>query len=413
MKKICILLVLGIHFIGAQQKMTLSECEDAFRKNNLQILAEKYNISQADADIIQAKIWDLPEFGFSANLLNPNKPVRVFHIGPSKNAQITQLFLLGGKRQKQIDFAKSNKELAQLQYNQLVVDLKTQLRETFYAIYFDQKKIQSIDNQLKYLIDLVKAYKVQTAKGNISLKDEVRLNSMVIGLNNDKVQLSNAIVAEQNALMTLTGIAEPLSPEVTNQEEQDILLAQPLMNLDGLVEETLKNNADYLFAQKAIESNKKYYTWQKSLNTPDITGGLQWNQNSGIYKNEINFMIGIPIPLWKQNQGNIQKAQMMTEQSEKNADFKKIELTAQVKAAYQTWENQYNQMKGIPQQDIDNLDTVYKGMTDNFRKGNISLIEFTDFTESYKETVLQINEIKKQILISAEELNRLAQVPVF
>ena len=44
--------------VFAQKSMSLRQCEEAFRNNNLQLLAEQYNISQADADIIQAKIWD-------------------------------------------------------------------------------------------------------------------------------------------------------------------------------------------------------------------------------------------------------------------------------------------------------------------------------------------------------------------
>lgn len=404
--------IFATSFLFAQQKMTLNDCEDAFRKNNLQLLAEQYNMSQAEADVVQAKIWNLPEVGVSANLVNPDKP-SFFNVGPTKSAQISQLFLLGGKRKKQVDFAKSNKELAQLQYNQLVVDLRSQLRETFYSIYFDQRKIQSIDNQLSYLNDLLKAYRVQTAKGNISLKDEVRLNSIVIGLKSDKIQLQNEIVSEQNTLKILTGIPESIEPELLASEVNSKLENQPMMEVGELVNKGLENNAEYLYAVKSIENSAKYLDWQKSLNTPDITGGLQWNQNSGIYHNEVNFMVGIPIPLWKQNQGNVEKAKLMSEQNQKTAEFKKLNLESQITSAYQTWQNQYNLLKSIPQNDMDNLDTVYKGMTENFRRGNVTLIEFTDFIDSYKQSVLQVNEIKKQLLISAEELNRLTQTQIF
>ena len=46
-------------FVYSQQRMSLEECEESFQKNNLQLLAAQYNISEAEADIIQAKIWDL------------------------------------------------------------------------------------------------------------------------------------------------------------------------------------------------------------------------------------------------------------------------------------------------------------------------------------------------------------------
>ena len=52
-------------------------------------------------------------------------------------------------------------------------------------------------------------------------------------------------------------------------------------------------------------------------------------------------------------------------------------------------------------------------MQDNYRKGNVSLIEFTEISHRYNESVLQMNEMKKQIMISAEELNRLTQTQIF
>ena len=396
----------------AQQKIELNEAEEAFVKNNLQLIAEQYNISIADADIIQAKIWDLPEASFQANVYNPEDK-RVFDVGPSKSLAVQQLFVLGGKRKNEIEFAKSNKELAQLQFSQLLVGLKTKLRENFYSVYFDQKKLESIDKQLSFLTDLVKAYKAQTAKGNIALKDEVRLQAIVLDLNNEKLQIKNSISSQLQDLHTLTGISGDLSPEMNDEEADTTIRKQTLNSLDEIKQKALENNADYLYVQKAIESSKSYYKWQKSLNIPNVTGGLQWNQSNGIFKNEVNFTVGIPIPLWKQNEGNVQKAKTLIDQSQKNSEFKKLEIESNVAAAYQTWQNNYNAYFSIEQKDLNNLDAVYKGMQDNFRKGNVTLIDFTDFTNSYKETVLKINEMQKQIVISAEELNQLVQTPIF
>lgn len=412
MNRITVIALLISSWAFSQQKITLQQAEQSFVKNNLQLIAQQYNISVADADIVQAKIWDLPQASFEANVFNPEKNT-FLNLGPSKNLAVQQLFLLGGKRKNEVEFAKSNKELSQLQFNQLLFELKSQLRETFYSIYFDQKKLENIDSQLSFLTDLVKAYKVQTAKGNIALKDEVRLQAMVLDLNNEKLQIRNSVFSQLQNLHTLTGISEDIIPEMSDDEVQALIKNQPLVSLHELKKIALEHNADYLYGLKSIENSKSYYKWQKSLNTPDVTGGLQWNQNNGIFKNEINFTVAIPIPLWKQNQGNVQKAQILMEQSQKNTDYQKQELENKITAAYQNWQNNYNQYFGIELADLNNLNAVYKGMQDNFRKGNITLMDFTDFSNSYKETVLQIDEIKKQVVISAEQLNQLIQTPIF
>ncbi len=71
MKKCIPFFLLTSMFAFSQHRMTMEECEEAFRKNNLELLAQQYNINLADADIMQAKIWDLPEVTFQANAYNP------------------------------------------------------------------------------------------------------------------------------------------------------------------------------------------------------------------------------------------------------------------------------------------------------------------------------------------------------
>ncbi|RZJ39438.1 MAG: TolC family protein [Chryseobacterium sp.] len=392
--------------------MSLQDCELAFQKNNLQILAAQYNINMADADIIQARIWELPQISGYVNAYNPEDK-RVFDVGRAKGAEITQLIYLGGKKKNEIEFAKSNKELSQLQFNQLLVELRSQLRETYYHLIYEKKKQSSIEGQLTYMNELLAAYKIQADKGNISLKDYVRLQSIVIQLNNDKIEINNNILTFQQNMKLLTGLSDNILPNISKLDENDLLASQPFGDLQILKEKALVNNADYLYNLRLIDNSKLFAQWQKSLNTPDLNLGAEYDQNSGTFRNEINLKVGIPIPLWKVNKGNVERAKYAIQQSEKNSEFQKLDLETQVESAYQTWKNQYDQYFELKPVDVENLNTVYNGIQKNFRSGNVSLMDFTDFLESYRQTVLQIYDMKKQILVSAEQLNQLVQTKIF
>ena len=52
-----------------------------------------------------------------------------------------------------------------------------------------------------------------------------------------------------------------------------------------------------------------------------------------------------------------------------------------------------------------NFITVYNGVFRNFQRRNISLLEFTDFMESYNESINQSNEFKKTLINISEEIN--------
>ncbi|SEW49727.1 outer membrane protein, cobalt-zinc-cadmium efflux system [Chryseobacterium wanjuense] len=412
MNKIAGLFIVISSFMTAQQQMTLLDCEEAFQKNNLQLLAEQYNINMADADILQAKIWELPQLSGQINAYNPEDR-KFFDIGHAKGAQITQLIYMGGKKKNEIAFAKSSKELAQLQFSQLLVDLKAQLHTTYYNLYYEKLKLENTEKQLGYMNDLLAAYKVQAAKGNVSLKDEVRLQSIVIQLNNDKLGINKNIIEFEQNLKILTGITDDIEPQLSDADAKNILAAQPFGDETELQRKALENNADYQYNLKLIDNSKLYAQWQKSLNVPDLNVGAGWDQNGGTFKNEVNLMVGIPLPLWKSNRGNVDKANFAIQQNQKNADFQKLNLETKVQAAYKTWKNQYDQLTGITLTDLNNMDLVYNGMLKNFRNGNVSLIEFTDFMESYRQTALQIYDMKNEIMQSAEQLNQLVQTKIF
>ncbi|KUJ57301.1 transporter [Chryseobacterium aquaticum subsp. greenlandense] len=392
--------------------MSLLDCENAFQRNNLQLLAEQYNINIADADILQAKIWELPQLSGYVNGYNPENR-KVFNVGKAKGFEVTQLIYMGGKKKNEIAFAKSNKELAQLQFSQLLVELRMQLHTNYYNLYYEKLKLENTNKQLGYMNDLLKAYKIQSAKGNVSLKDEVRLQSIVIQLNNDKVGINRNILEFEQNLKVLTGITESIEPQISESEARKILALQPFDEEDELKRKALENNADYLFNLKLIENSKLYAQWQKSLNVPDLNLGAEYDQASGTFNNEINLKVGIPIPLWKSNRGNVEKANYAILQNQRNADFQKLNLETKVQSAFQIWRNQYDQLAEIKSKDLDNLDLVYNGMLKNFRNGNISLIEFTDFMESYRQTALQIYDMKNDLIQSAEQLNQLVQTKIF
>ncbi len=398
--------------ISAQQQMSLLECENAFQQNNLQLLAEQYSINMADADILQAKIWELPQMSGYINAYNPQDK-RVLDAGRAKGFEVTQLIYMGGKKKNEIAFAKSNKELAQLQFSQLLVELRTQLHTNYYNLYYEKLKLENTNKQLGYMNDLLKAYKVQSAKGNVSLKDEVRLQSIVIQLNNDKVGINKNLLEFEQNLKVLTGITENIEPEISDEEAKLVLTAQPFGDDDELKRKALENNADYLFILKLIDNSKLYAQWQKSLNVPDLNVGAEYDQASGTFNNEINLKVGIPIPLWKSNKGNVEKANFAIKQNQKNAEFQKLNLETKVQSAFQIWKTQYDQLAEIKSTDLSNLDLVYDGMLKNFRNGNISLIEFTDFMESYRQTALQIYDMKNDLMESAIKLNQLVQTKIF
>jgi cobalt-zinc-cadmium efflux system outer membrane protein len=49
--------------------------------------------------------------------------------------------------------------------------------------------------------------------------------------------------------------------------------------------------------------------------------------------------------------------------------------------------------------------TVFNGVDTNFRKGNVSMIEFADFIESYNDTQAEVERVKLQLALAAARID--------
>jgi len=407
MKKLCalFLLVLINQAVVAQNTVTLQDCESQFLKKNLFLLASQYNIDASKALTIQARIWDNPTISAELNAYNPERN-KYFDIGKEgqKVFGIEQLIYLGGKKRNEVKLAQTNEQLAELEFNDLLRTLKLQLRKSFYTVYYNTKSLETTDKQLAHIEDLINSYSVQAQKGNIPLKDVVRLQTLYLNFKNERMEVVNNNIEEQANLKLLLNSTENIVPEVSKEEFNKYLKTIDF-DLKSFENEAIANRPDYLAKQKEIDANELNVKWQKSLSVPDITLGANYDQRSGAFNREANLTVGIPLPLWNQNKGNIKYAKTILEQSKVEKQNFDLQLQTEITSAWTKWDESRKNYAVIKPTVNSDFEAVYNGMLTNFQKRNVSLLEFTDFMESYNQAIVQVNELKKKLALSAEEFN--------
>lgn len=406
MRKLCaFLLVLFGPVVLAQKTVTLQDCESQFLKNNLFLLASQYNIDASKALTIQARIWDNPSLTAELNAYNPERN-QYFDIGKQgqKAFGVEQLIYLGGKKRNEVKLAQTNEKLAELQFNDLLRTLKLQLRKSFFTVYYNTKSLETTDKQLVHIEDLINSYTIQAQKGNIPLRDVVRLQSLYLNFKNERMEVVNENIEEQANLKLLLNSAENIVPDVSKEDFNKYTKTIPF-DLKNFQDEAIANRPDYLARQKDIEANEINIKWQKSLAIPDITVGANYDQRSGAFNKEANLTLGIPLPLWNKNKGNIKYAQTILEQSKIEKQNFELQLQTEITSAWNKWDESRKNYVVIKPTVNSDFEAVYNGILTNFQKRNISLLEFTDFMESYNQASIQVNELKKKVVLSGEELN--------
>ncbi|WP_431241688.1 TolC family protein [Flavobacterium sp. P21] len=407
MKKLYALFLLALfnQAVMAQKTVTLQDCESQFLKNNLFLLASQYNIDASKALTIQAKIWDNPTISAELNAYNPDAN-KYFDVGKEgqKSFGIEQLIYLGGKKRNEVKLAQTNEQLAELQFNDLLRTLKLQLRKSFYTVYYNTKSLETTDQQLAHIENLINSYSVQAQKGNIPLKDVVRLQSLYLNFKNERMEVVNDNIEEQSNLRLLLNSTENVIPDVSKEEFSKYLKTIDF-DLKSLQDQAIANRPDYLAKQKEIDANALNVKWQKSLSIPDLTLGANYDQRGGAFNKEANVSLGIPLPLWNKNKGNIKYAQTILEQSKIEKQNFDLQLQNEITSAWNKWDESRKNYSVIKPTVNADFEAVYNGMLTNFQKRNVSLLEFTDFMESYNQATILVNELKKKLAISGEELN--------
>ena len=391
-------------FAQTGTNLTLSETENLFLKNNLSLLAAKFNVDAAHAAVIQAKLWENPNFQVGFNAYNPDRK-KYFDIGPNgeKSFSIEQLIHLGGKKHDEIALARSNQQVAEYELSDLLRNLKLQLRQSYFETYYDNLSYQALTLQMSSLDSLINSYNKQVEKGNLPEKDLVRLQGLYLSFKQERSDLYKNILENQNDLAVLTGVQE-LMPQPTAQELA-VYEKQEIPNLQTLTSTAIENRSDFLSLAKQVEAAKWNLKWQKAQNVPDLSVGVSWDQQASAFNNSTSLSLGIPLPLWNRNQGNIKQAAAQVKIADTNKAQQQQKIENEVILAYKKWKDALDNHKLLTQAKVDKFKEVEEGVLRNFRHGNLSLIEFTDFMENYNQTLQQYHRFARDLVTSCEEIN--------
>jgi cobalt-zinc-cadmium efflux system outer membrane protein len=392
---------------------SLQECEQVFLRNNLILLAEQFSIEAADARTIQASLWENPLVSIEFNALNPQDN-RAFDIGADgqKAFAIQQLIYLGGKKSNEIELAKTNAAIARLQFQDLLRTLKYQLRTGYFALYYDQIVLRSVTQQLVQLDTLITAYAAQAAKGNLPYKDLVRLQSLYLALQNNRTALHTNVIEEQKKLKTLLSTTIDIAP-VPLPAETELYQKSLPFSIDSLQALALGNRPDVALAAALVRAAETNLALQQSVAVPDVIVGANYDQRGGAFLNQVNLTLGVTLPLWNRNQGNIGIASAELSKTKGFNTAQTIDVRNQVAWAYQKYQEALRNIRSIRPDTEQNFEAVYTGMLQNFQRRNVTILEFTDFIESYTSSIVQIAAIRKNLTEACEDLNLATAVTIF
>lgn len=415
----CIALLGFAENVAAQSadtlQLTLPQAEKLFVQNNYQLIAQNYQTDQSRADVITAKLFDNPTLSLETQLYN-SKTKRFFETSKTEGeyqASISQLIKLAGKRNKNIQIAAAGVKMAEFQYFDLMRTLRFNLRANFYKTYYAQQSAKLYQQQINSLQKLLSASEEQLKAGNIAMKDIIRIKSLVYSLQTEYNNLENSIEDMETDLKLMTNIKPDgnLALVLDPAQEKDYQLDKTVYV--NLLDSARNNRADLKLTQAGVTYAEKSLMLQKAMAVPDVQFSLVYDLQGSYPNNYTGLGLQIPLPLFNRNQGEIKKAKIAIDAGKNQLNQQEATLENEVFNSYKTALRTESLYNGFDKNFNTDFDKLITEVIKNFKNRNMSLIEFMDFYDSYRQNTLQMNDLKFQRMNAKEEINYVTGSTIF
>ena len=390
------------------QNITLDNLEATFLQKNYALIANKFNVDRIDAEIIQEKLWQNPTLSISeVNLWKTyNVEEQPYLFGKyGKNQQISveleQLIETAGKRKKRVAIKELEKNSALFEYEELLRELKKELRQTYFSLARIQSEKKELQNSVDLFEHMMTQYQRQADLKNVPKADFYRLQTELIGLQKDQIELENQEIEYINKLRLLTQNSDLNVNEIDFSRFNSHSKSIPF-NAKQLAKE---QNIALKKQENEINLAEKQLILEKAQRTPDLAFQVNYDRGGNIMRDFVGVGVSIDLPIFNTNKGNIKASEIVLNQQQitKNA------LHSELDISIDRLQNQINQLdKALIQwKKLNNQEQLT--MIDNYKKHlqnkQITLLEFIDFTQAYRESQKAYLDLLENYQNTFEELN--------
>jgi cobalt-zinc-cadmium efflux system outer membrane protein len=261
--------------------------------------------------------------------------------------------------------------------------------------------LKKYDIQLQLIDSIINNYEYQTKRGNIPTKEVVRLKSVYFEINSDRSEIASNLSDEMNNVRTLMGVTSFVHP-IIDESKLDKLTVN---TSEKIVEDALQNRPDLKSSKILQTTSQLNLKLQKLMNVPDLTYIASYDQHGGAFDKQFNSGFSFNLPTWNLNRGNIKAARLQSKAADAMTNQKEIDIRSEALQASDNFTRSLNEYKKAEQLYNSEFEEVFNGISENFQKRNISLLEFVDFIEAYNKSIAELQRVKTQLSIAAETIN--------
>lgn len=382
-----------------EQITTEQAVQEALDKN-LGLLAERYNLSIAEARIVTARLRPNPVFSFGADYqdwlgagFTPSKA-----IGPAEvNFRTDFVLERGGKRQRRIEVAENSRAVAQLQLLDATRTLVLEVQNGCVEVLLAKESLALAQENMKAFNEIVSVNSARVNAGDLARVELVRSQVAALQFQNSVLQADARLRVARHSLQVLLGHATP-SPsfDVIGDLHREV----QSWKLEELRQQALDLRPDLQALVKDQARSVADLRLQQAQGKVDYTVGTQVHRQygDGVLSpgNSLGIFFSLPLPVFNRNQGEIERARQEQQQIGVKIKALQVSIKNEVDNAYVQYTTAQDLLNRIERDMLQQAREVRQTTEYSYRRGEASFVELLDAQRAFNDTMQSYNEARAE-----------------
>ncbi len=413
----------GTQYVSTTGGETLDALVESALKRNGDLLAVRQRVAEAQGLLTQSKLRVNPaidaSFGSGRVLNSPGE--REFAIGYSHT------FELGGKRDRRVDVAGKNIDLATLEIANRERLLRSDVKARFAEALSAARNLASAEQLLQLNEQSYKIAQARRRQGEGTPLEEGLLRVEVNRISSDRLLFTNQIERAVLELKTLAGVR----PDEPMKLSGALSVPKLGLTIDQAIERALAQRPDLSTARMEEKSTDAEIRLARAESVPNVVASARYSRVNSRFdqyglnapggaavpiRDTDNLLTGgvsINLPVRNRNQGNIQAAVARHQNATLRREYLERVVRQEVQAAmsrYQTTAQALSVFdQGVVQQSTDNVRILRAA----YDLGEIRLMDVINEQRRLIDTQRAYTDLLREAFLSAVDLERALGSSIF
>jgi outer membrane protein, heavy metal efflux system len=385
--------------------LTLAQFLTEVATSNLDLAAQRYNISIAKAQVVAANVSPNPiaQFGYNSNIPSRDQSV-------TYNEGLSEEIELGGKRKFRVSVAQKNLLSTSATVDDFFRQLRGSAATAFVTALGDRMIVAEKQRAYRSLESLAQANVKRLSEGDLGETDtnQARLNA-----SQAKGDLAAAISTQSTDLFALLQLIGK-SRSAVRQPAGNLEFANRDFPLNTLLTLYQDQRPDVKAAQYAYAAAQSSIKLAGANRIPDPTVGLGYQENTAIHNklnpspsyNSFNLTVSVPLPIFNSYRGEYEQAQYAALQAQKTLDSTRLKAELDIRSNYARYQNAKRQLAQYGPVSIALAEKVLQSKLTSYKLGATSLLDLLqaqkDDTDTHLSQITALTE-RANALIALEQ----------